>query len=91
MDEGTFYGLCFLIFIFNHATKIYFERKGKGIRRSPVREGVFLGITVYLLGVVLTHPGLSTFARIVDTILGLIAAGAGAYFFVRRGSTKGRP
>jgi hypothetical protein len=91
MDEGTFYGLCFLIFLFNSVTKIILERQGKNIRRSPVKDGIFLGITIYLLGVVLTHPTLSTFARVVDTILGLITAGAGAYFFLKRSSGKAKP
>jgi hypothetical protein len=84
MDEATFYGLCFAIFLFNSITKIILDRKGKGIRRSPVKDGIFLGITIYLLGVVLTHPTLSTFAKVVDTILGLIAAGAGAYFLFKK-------
>jgi uncharacterized membrane protein YccC len=91
MDEGIFYGLCFLIFLFNSVTRIIFERKGKSIRRNPVRDGLFLGITIYLLGIVITHPTLSTFARVMDTILGLITAGAGAYFFFRRSSGRTKP
>jgi hypothetical protein len=83
MDEGLFYGLFFLGIIINYTVKLNLESKGKRLERSNLREGMIMGVSVYLLYQTLLFPEIPTQAKAIDTILGLAALVAGAVFFIK--------
>jgi hypothetical protein len=83
MNEAMFYGLFFTGILINYLVKLNLESKGDKLERSNMREGVIMGVSAYLLYQTLVLPEISTQARIVDLILGILSLTLGAAFFMK--------
>ena len=83
MNEGVFYGLFFMGILTNYILKLNLENKGNRLERSIIREGIIMGVSAYLLYETMAIPEISTQARVIDTMLGILSLALGAVFFVK--------
>ncbi len=83
MNEGTFYGLFFIGILTNYIIKFNLERKGNRLERNFIREGIIMGVSAFLLYQTLVFPDISTQARVIDTMLGLLSLAVAVTFFIK--------